>query len=162
MFVLQPHSPEKQHNQVERQISIKVIRELVAHKTHIDLDVFFRSPSPDMRSTVTKRLMFSLPVSPTDEDLRLPPLPSSKSPPPERSLSVAEQFDPRIVNRSKQPKVKKVIKELRNMQTYLPLIRPSLSPLPTVTRKKLGLHRRGKSYGLSPSKDNLQGVSELR
>lgn len=115
-------------------VSVKSIRQLISSKTHIDLDLFFRSPSPGLSTTVTKRPLVSFPVSPTSEsraEVRLPPIPSSKSPSPKRSQLLFDKYDPRVVNRSKDPKIKQIIRALKNVQTYLPPLKSSNADSPT-------------------------------
>jgi hypothetical protein len=139
----------RQRSLVEDRVSVKSVRQLIASKTHIDLDLFFRSPSPGLRSTVTKRPLLSFPASPTSEaraEVRLPPIPSSKSPSPQRSQPLFDKYDSRVVNRSKDPKIKQIIKAMRNVQTYLPPLKSSNADSPTKAMSGLQPDNHHKRY----------------
>ena len=134
-----------QRSLVEDRVSVKSVRQLIASKTHIDLDLFFRSPSPGLRTTATKRPLVSFPASPTSElrdEVRLPLIPSSKSPSPQRSPLLFDKYDPRVVNRSKDPKIKHIIRALKNVQTYLPPLKPSNADSPTKARIQPDSHHK--------------------
>ena len=159
--MLAPQSPKvktTRRTELEGRVSVKSVRQLIASKTHIDLDLFFRSPSPGLGSTVTKRPLMSLPASPhsgVKEDIRLPPIPSSKSPSPQPSHAVFDDFDPRVVHRSKAPKMKQIIRALKNVQTYLPPIKQGAAESPSKASFGLqqdGHHKRYRSLVRKPTK----------